>query len=239
MQNITDLIMDHHHRQPHMILNAKRRGAQYATFGGGGNCFYWLHQPLIIAHFNLLPSLSFLSWCAVVVTISQWALGIYMGETQIQLVRSKPISVQAIFVFLCVSFVFLCVSFIFLCVSFVFLCIFVGEDFSWWWGVSQFPSRPSLYSGSGGLRLLFTTTSRLGCLHFWWGTKRLCKCWFVLKEVQELRRTVSWAQVCLSYIDIELIISFLLSAAPIYNLVIWDAYTFGEEQNTYVKIGLY
>ena len=160
-------------------------------------------------------------------------------KTQIQLVRSKPISVQAIFVILCVSFVFLCVSFIFLCVSFVFLCIFVGEDFSWWWGVSQFPSRPSLYSRSGGLRLLFTTTSRFGCLHFWWGTKRLCKCWFVLKEVQELRRTVSWAQVCLSYIDIELIISFLLSAAPIYNLVIWDAYTFGEEQNTYVKIGLY
>ena len=152
----------HHHHQYHMILNAKRRGAQYATFGGGGNglcCFYWLHQPLIIAHFSLPPSLSFLSWCALVVTISQWNL-VYFCGWWLRFSR-WPIFVLAIFVFLCVSFVFLWVK------------TSPGEEWA--------NFRPG----------------------------HLC--------IQD-------QAVCGSYLQ---------------QPVVWDVYTFGEEQNVYVNVGLY
>ena len=182
MQNITDLIMDHHHRQPHMILNAKRRGAQYATFGGGGNCSYWLHQPLIIAHFNLpLPSLSFLSWCAVVVTISQWA--------------------------------------------------FLGYLYGWrlrfnWWGVSLFPSRPSLYFCV--FLLYFCVFLLYFCVFLLY--------FFVFLWVKTSPGGEEWANFRPGHLCIQ---DQAVYGSYLQPPVVWDVYTFGEEQNVYVNVGLY
>ena len=46
----------------------------------------------------------------------------------------------------------------------------------------------------------------LGCLHFWWGTKHLCKDWFVLKKSGQ------WAELKFAHhINIEIITFFALS----------------------------